>query len=109
VFVRGGYHVPPAAVEAVLLDHPGVAAVAVAPRPDPVMGEVGVAVVVPVDPGRPPTVEELRAFAAGRLASYEWPEAVLVVDALPLNAGDKIDRRSLISRVRALWPEGGRT
>ncbi|HYF45905.1 MAG TPA: AMP-binding protein, partial [Acidimicrobiales bacterium] len=47
-YVRGGYNVYPAEVERVLADHPAVAEVAVAPRPDDVMGEVGVAVVVPV-------------------------------------------------------------
>ena len=50
MFIRGGYNVYPLEVEAVLADHPAVAAVAVVPRPDDVMGEIGVAVVVPVDP-----------------------------------------------------------
>ena len=44
--MRGGYNVFPLEVEAVLCEHPAVAHVAVAPRPDPVMGEIGVAVVV---------------------------------------------------------------
>ena len=41
--MRGGYNVYPVEVEGVLSTHPDVAAVAVVPRPDPVMGEVGVA------------------------------------------------------------------
>ena len=53
MFVRGGYNVYPAEVEAALAAHPAVTDVAVVPRPDPVMGEVGVAVVVPLDPAAP--------------------------------------------------------
>src|SRR6202022_1253580 len=66
MYVRGGYNVYPVEVEAVLSTHPGVAAVAGVPRPDPVMGEKGVACVVPRDEGAPPTLAELRAFAADR-------------------------------------------
>jgi acyl-CoA synthetase (AMP-forming)/AMP-acid ligase II len=95
MFVRGGYNVYPAEVEAVLAAHPLVGAVAVAPRPDPVMGEIGVAVVVPVDPTRPPQLEDLRRFASGRLAAYKLPEAIRIADALPLTAVDKIDRQAL--------------
>jgi acyl-CoA synthetase (AMP-forming)/AMP-acid ligase II len=73
--------------------------VAVVPRPDEVMGEVGVAVVVPRDPAAPPSLDDLRAFADGRLARYKLPEAVEVVDALPLTAMQKLDRRSLATRV----------
>ena len=51
MFVRGGYNVYPMEVEGVLLDHSGVAEIALVPRPDPVMGEIGVAVIVPVDRG----------------------------------------------------------
>jgi acyl-CoA synthetase (AMP-forming)/AMP-acid ligase II len=95
MFIRGGYNVYPLEVEAVLSEHPAVAEVAVVPRPDEVMGEVGVAVVVPRDPSVPPTVEELRRFAEGRLSHHKLPEHVRVVDALPLTAMQKLDRRTL--------------
>ena len=100
MYVRGGYNVFPTEVETVLVEHSGVGEVAVAARPDDVMGEVGVAVVVPVDPSRPPSLEELRSFAAERLASHKPPEELLVTDALPLTAMDKVDRRALTRRVR---------
>jgi acyl-CoA synthetase (AMP-forming)/AMP-acid ligase II len=95
MYVRGGYNVYPLEVEAVLATHPGVAAVAVVPRPDPVMGEVGVAFVVPRDPSAPPTLEELRAHASGRLAAYKLPEDLRVVADLPLTPMEKVDRRAL--------------
>ena len=95
MFIRGGYNVYPAEVEAVLADHPLVADVAIVPRPDDVMGEIGVAVVVPVDPARPPSLDEVRAFLEPRLARYKLPEAIRFVDAVPLTPMQKVDRRRL--------------
>jgi acyl-CoA synthetase (AMP-forming)/AMP-acid ligase II len=100
MYVRGGYNVYPMEVEAVLATHPAIAAVAVAPRPDRVMGEIGVAVVVPRDRSRPPGLDELRTFAADHLATYKLPEAMVITDALPLTAMEKLDRRTLASLVR---------
>lgn len=95
MFIRGGYNVYPLEVEGVLAGHPGVADVAVVPRPDDVMGEIGVAVIVPRDPAAPPDLAGLRDFAAPSLAAYKLPEAVRVVDALPLTDMHKIDRKRL--------------
>jgi non-ribosomal peptide synthetase component E (peptide arylation enzyme) len=41
----------------------------------------------------------LRAFSAERLARYKLPEELRVVDALPLTAMDKVDRRRLATEV----------
>jgi acyl-CoA synthetase (AMP-forming)/AMP-acid ligase II len=95
MYVRGGYNVYPVEVEAVLSSHPAVAGVAVTPRPDPVMGEVGVAVVVPRDPACPPTLDALRDHARAALAGYKLPEGLVLVAALPLTPGEKVDRRAL--------------
>jgi acyl-CoA synthetase (AMP-forming)/AMP-acid ligase II len=94
-YVRGGDNVYPMEVEGVLADHPDVAAVAVVSRHDPVMGEVGVAVVVPRNDGPTPALAGLRAFAAERLARYKLPDDMVVLSALPLTAGEKVDRRAL--------------
>ena len=95
MFIRGGYNVHPQQVEAVLGTHPQVAEVAVVPRPDPVMGEVGVAVVVPREVTAPPTLDDLRRFGGDRLARYELPEALRILDTLPRTPMDKLDRRAL--------------
>jgi acyl-CoA synthetase (AMP-forming)/AMP-acid ligase II len=95
MYIRGGYNVFPLEVEAVLLEHPAVGSVAVAPRPSSVMGEIGVAVVVPAEGAQPPTLDDLRAFAGERLAAYKLPEAIMIVDELPLTTMDKLDRRAL--------------
>jgi len=96
MFIRGGYNIYPVAVEGVLARHPRVREIAVVPRLDPVMGEIGVAVVVPQ--GEPPSLEDLRTFGADRLAKHELPEALRVVEALPLTAMHKIDRRALAAQ-----------
>jgi acyl-CoA synthetase (AMP-forming)/AMP-acid ligase II len=99
MYVRGGYNVYPMEIEGVLAAHPAIADVAIAPRSDDVMGEVGVAVVVAREGAEAPSVDELRAYAEDRLARYKLPEAVLVVDALPLTAMEKLDRRALAAMV----------
>ncbi|MEO7429099.1 MAG: fatty acid--CoA ligase family protein, partial [Acidimicrobiales bacterium] len=95
MFIRGGYNVYPAEVEAVLADHPAVAEVAVVPRADDVMGEIGVAVIVPADPAAPPSLDDLRSFLEPSLARYKLPEALRIVAELPLTPMQKIDRRAL--------------
>jgi acyl-CoA synthetase (AMP-forming)/AMP-acid ligase II len=94
MFIRGGYNVFPAEVEAVLEDHPAVAELVVAPRSDEVMGEVGVAVLSVRAGCDPPSVADLRSFARDRLAAWKLPEDVVVVPHLPRTPMDKIDRRA---------------
>ena len=108
MYVRGGYNVYPVEVEAVLSTHPDIAAVAVVPQPDPVMGEIGVAFVVARDPAVPIELAALREFGGDRLAHSKLPERVQVVDALPLTAGEKIDRRALGQMVQDLSPPRAR-
>jgi acyl-CoA synthetase (AMP-forming)/AMP-acid ligase II len=59
------------------------------------MGEVGVAVVVAHSDRPAPPLAKLREFAADRLARYKLPEDMVVLSALPLTAGEKVDRRAL--------------
>jgi acyl-CoA synthetase (AMP-forming)/AMP-acid ligase II len=95
MYVRGGYNVFPAEVEAVLADHPAIAEVAVTPRADDVMGEIGVAVIALRVGAEAPSLAELRAFGADRLAAWKLPEAMAVVDRLPRNPLEKIDRQAV--------------
>ncbi len=107
MYVRGGYNVYPVEVEGVLSAHPDVGAVAIVPRPDPVMGEIGVACVVPRDPTRPPVLQSLREHARDQLAAYKLPEDLVVVESLPLTAGEKVDRKALAGLVAAPGPTPG--
>jgi acyl-CoA synthetase (AMP-forming)/AMP-acid ligase II len=94
MYVRGGYNVYPMEVESVLASHPKVRDIAVVPRADPTMGEIGIAVVVPRTADAP-TLDELRDFGREHLASHKLPEALRLVDALPLTPMQKVDRRAL--------------
>jgi non-ribosomal peptide synthase protein (TIGR01720 family) len=84
-----GFRVELAEVEAALLDHPAVAAAAVALR-----GGRLAAYVVPAGAGAPPAAE-LRELLAGRLPEYMVPAAFVAIDELPLTANGKVDRKAL--------------
>jgi acyl-CoA synthetase (AMP-forming)/AMP-acid ligase II len=101
MYIRGGYNVYPAEVERVLADHPGVRQVAIVGRPDPVLGEIGVAFVVPAGPSGP-AADELRAWTRRSLADYKAPDLVELVPELPLTAMAKIDKHDLAKRAAIL-------
>jgi acyl-CoA synthetase (AMP-forming)/AMP-acid ligase II len=93
-YIRGGYNVYPAEVEGVLSTHPSVARVAVTGVADDVLGEVGVAVVV-AEAGARPDLAELRSHCARSLSDYKAPDALVVVDELPLTPMMKVDPAGL--------------
>lgn len=95
MYIRGGYNVHPGEVERTLTGHPGVKHAAVVGRSAPVIGEIGVACVVPADAAAPPTLAELRNHVAAELADYKAPDELLIVDELPLTAMLKPDRLAL--------------
>ena len=74
VIVTGGEKVWPDPVEAALRRVPGVADVAVIGRPDPEWGQAVTAVVVPSDPGDPPSLDALRAGGEGVAPGLVRPE-----------------------------------
>ncbi len=98
MYIRGGYNVYPAEVEAVLGAHPDVADVAVVGVADPVLGEIGVAFAVrSPSAATPPELAELRQWCASRLADYKAPDRLYWMEALPLTAMSKVDRRALLA------------
>jgi acyl-CoA synthetase (AMP-forming)/AMP-acid ligase II len=111
LYIRGGYNVYPAEVERVLGDHPDVGQVAVVGAPDPVLGEVGVAFVVPagdVLPDEGCLLDGLRSLVSGSLADYKAPDRVVLVDGLPLTSMMKVDKRILAERAATLPDAGSR-
>jgi acyl-CoA synthetase (AMP-forming)/AMP-acid ligase II len=89
MYVCGGFNVYPAEVERALARLPGVAESAVVGVPDPRLGEVGRAYVVPA-PGHPLSTAEVVAFCRERLANYKVPREVEFRAALPRNASGKV-------------------
>lgn len=99
MYIRGGYNVYPLEVEKVLEEHPGVAQVAIVGKGTPVIGEIGVAFVVPANPGAPPSAEELRQWCRDRLADYKTPDTVEFVTELPLTPMLKVNKNALRARL----------
>ncbi len=95
VIITGGLNVYPREVEEQLADHPAIAEVAVAGRPDEQWGELVTAYVVPVPGRRAPSIADLRGHVAERLAPYKHPRAVIAVEAVPRNALGKVQRHLL--------------
>jgi acyl-CoA synthetase (AMP-forming)/AMP-acid ligase II len=96
MYVRGGYNVYPIEVERRLAEHPDISEVAVVAIEDDMWGEIGIAVIVPV--GNGPTLDDVRSWVTDELARYKAPERLVVLDAMPLTAVGKIDRRALATR-----------
>jgi acyl-CoA synthetase (AMP-forming)/AMP-acid ligase II len=105
VVISGGVNVSPLEVEQALERHPLVADVAVTGSPDPEWGERVVAHVVPTDAARPPTLDELRAFARDRLAASKLPRELVLVAMVPRTPGGKVLRRELRATRAAAVPE----
>ncbi|MEO3930499.1 type I polyketide synthase [Micromonosporaceae bacterium B7E4] len=93
VIIRGGVNVDPAEVEQVLQGMPGVRDVAVVARAHPLLGEVPVAFVVPVDQTTDPA-GLLRACARA-LSAHKVPEEIVFTPLIPRTASGKPRRRIL--------------
>lgn len=100
VIVSGGFNVYPATVEAALGRLSAVTDAAVTGVPDPRLGEVVVAAVVPA-PGEVADGETLRRALREELPAYEIPRHIVAVERIPLTPGGKPDRERVRSMVTA--------
>jgi len=94
VIIRGGFNVYPRDVEDALLEHPAVDGAGVVGRPDDRRGEEVVAFVSLTAPGAI-SEEELIEWARRRIGGYKYPREVHIIDAMPLTAVGKLDRKAL--------------
>ena len=93
LIITGGENVWPEPVEAILAELPGVADVAVIGRADDEWGQRVVAVIVPADSTRPPTLDALRAAVKEHIGPWAAPRAIELVDSIPRTALGKVRRR----------------
>ncbi|NIH83877.1 AMP-binding protein [Amycolatopsis granulosa] len=100
MFTVGGFNVYPAEVENVLASHPDVSESAVVAKPDPRMGSVALAFVVPRRDATP-SVAELIEYCRARLANFKVPREIVVRAELPKNASGKILKTELRAISRA--------
>lgn len=100
VVKSGGENVSSTRVESVLAQHPSVARAAVVGVADDRWGEAVVGVVVPA-PGAQPDADALIAFCRARLAGYETPKRIVVMDDLPATVGGKVLKYRLREQLAA--------
>ncbi len=97
-----GFRIEPGEAEAVLAAHPSVRQAAVVARED-APGERRLVGYASADPEAPPvSAGELRAWLRERLPEHIVPGEVLLLEALPLTATGKTDRRALPAPERPL-------
>ncbi len=101
VIIRGGFNVYPLEVETALNAHPGVTQSAVVGRTVADGDEEVVAFVQPAQ-GRAPAPDELRAWAAQRLAPYKRPARIVMLDALPAAPSGKVLKHVLATLAAGL-------
>jgi acyl-CoA synthetase (AMP-forming)/AMP-acid ligase II len=99
VILSGGNTIYPPEIERVLLEHPDVARAAVVGLPDPLLGEMVVAA-VEGRPDRPIDVAEVGAWLAERVAPYQRPRRIQVME-LPTSADLKVKRRLVAELLRS--------
>ncbi|MFE7524744.1 amino acid adenylation domain-containing protein [Kitasatospora sp. NPDC057542] len=101
-----GFRVEIGEVEAELTARPEVREAVVVARGEGAARSL-VGYLVPADPAAAPDPGELRAALRTRLPDYMVPAALVVLDALPLNANGKVDRAALPEPVAAQPVSGG--
>ncbi len=94
----GGENVDPTEVEAFLEGHPNIAQVKLVGVPDARLGEALVACVIPRE-GRGISIEDVRAFCTGKIASFKMPRRVVTMDTFPMTTTGKVQRAVLREEV----------
>lgn len=98
VVIRGGENLYPAEIEGVLAEIDGIREVVVFGLPDPRLGELPAAAVLPT-PGSMLAEADLEAFACARLARKKRPVRWFVVDEFPRTSTGKVRRFDLAAQL----------
>ena len=98
IISRGGEKVSPIEVDTVLMDHPAVAQCLTFAMPHPMLGEEVAAAIV-LREGQTATDQELRDFAAKRLAAFKVPRKIVFLDEIPKGATGKLMRIGLAEKL----------
>lgn len=102
IIVRGGVNISPAELDDLLVGLPSVREAATVGVPDEVLGEKVAVAIVPVDGAPAPALDDVTQFLQARdVAIYKRPERLVVIDALPRNAMNKVVRTELRAQVLA--------
>jgi fatty-acyl-CoA synthase len=105
MYIVGGFNVYPAEVEEVLFAHQAVQNVAVVGVPDPVMGEVGMAFIIP-RAGEEAIPQDIIDFCAKRIAGFKVPRYVVITPDFPMTPSGKVQKYKLAEIARDLIAQG---
>ncbi|MGH6861346.1 MAG: AMP-binding protein, partial [Phyllobacterium sp.] len=92
MYISGGSNVYPREIEEKILSHPDISEAAVLGMPDPVWGEVGLAVCV-ARPGTRPDGDAMIAWLGTRMARYKLPKRFVFWTEMPKSAYGKIAKK----------------
>jgi len=101
MYIVGGFNAYPAEIENIMLANDAISQVAVVGKPEPRLGEVGVAFVVPRS-GASVTEAELIAWCREHMANFKVPRRIVIREALPMNAMNKVLKFELRKEAAAL-------
>jgi len=91
MIIVGGFNTYPAEIENFFLRHPDILDVSIVGVPDPVLGEVVMAFVIP-KAGATLTPQAIRDFAKDRIANFKIPKYVEIVSEFPLTGSGKVQK-----------------
>ena len=101
IIIRAGENVPVKEIEDLLMQHPDVRAVALVGLPDPRLGEISCACIVP-EPGKVLTLDDLCEFLAARQVTRQfWPERLQLMEAFPTTPSGKVQKFQLRQMLNA--------
>jgi fatty-acyl-CoA synthase len=101
MYISGGSNIYPREVEEKILTHPAIGEVAVLGVPDPVWGEVGVAVCVKREGAYAVSELDLAGYLATKVPRYKMPKRFFFWDALPKSGYGKIPKRLVRDELEA--------
>lgn len=102
MIVTHGKNLFPEEVEAVLCEHPGIAAASVQGIDDALRGKLVAAIVQPLPDAAPPSAAELQHWCRERLESFKAPRRFYLAQPMPQTASGKPDHAAM-----AQWLHNG--
>ncbi|QCK85353.1 acyl-CoA synthetase [Phreatobacter aquaticus] len=100
MYISGGSNIYPREVEEKVLTHPAIGEVAIVGVPDPVWGEVGIAVCVARE-GMQVSEGEIAEYLAAKVPRYKMPKRFFFWEALPKSGYGKVPKRMVKDELEA--------
>jgi fatty-acyl-CoA synthase len=101
MYISGGSNIYPREVEEKILTHPAIGEVAIVGVPDPVWGEVGIAVCVRRAGAGAVTEADMAGFLAPKVPRYKMPKRFFFWDELPKSGYGKVPKRLVRAELEA--------